>query len=142
MNLQGNKKLDTDHFLYKTEKGIIDTEIVVTSLEDVTTTQADAPKTIGTMEMRLYITRQINVFHEIDNAEKYFSSKGNIEDMDLVEQHASYKLLPPTFRTTFERNCAPLDRLKTGLQQRRVNASRPGTEPWAIFRFHYRSKGW
>jgi hypothetical protein len=52
VNHQTNKKLDTENFLYKTDKGIIDTEIVVTLLQNVTTEQGDAPSTIGTLEMR------------------------------------------------------------------------------------------
>jgi hypothetical protein len=110
----------------------------------VTTTQSEAPETIGTMEMRVYITRQLDVFHTIGDVEKYYTTKDNIEDLELDEdeQHANYRLLPPTSRTVFEKNCAPLDKLKVGREQRRANAPRPGTKPWAIFRFHYRSQGW
>jgi hypothetical protein len=82
----------------------------------------------------------------IGDVEKYYITKDNIEDPDLDldddEQHASYKLLPPTFRTTFEKNWAPLEKFKASREQRRMNVPRPGTEPWEIFRFHYRSKGW
>lgn len=42
---------------------------------------------------------------------------------------------------TFEKNAAPLDRAKLLREQRKMMARRPGTEPWAIFRFHYRSMG-
>jgi hypothetical protein len=141
---QKHKRIDVESFLYKTDKGIIDTKIMVAPLSDVTTQQGDAPETIGTMEMRLYITRQFDVFHPIDDVDKYYTTKGNIEDLGLneEEQVANYRPLPPTFRMMFEKNCAPLDRLKVGREQRRVTAPRPGTEPWAIFRFHYRSKGW
>jgi hypothetical protein len=143
VNLQSNKKLDIEDFLYKMDRGIIDTQIVVTPLKGVTTTQNDTPEAIGTLEMRLYVTRQLDVFHAIENVEKYYSTKCNIEEEDAeTEQHANYNVLPPTFRTTFEKNCAPLERRKVTQWQRRMTAERPGPEPWAIFRFHYRSKGW
>jgi hypothetical protein len=142
VNFQKGKKLDVENFLYKTDKGIIDTEVLVAPLEDVTTTQSNAHETIGTLEIRLYITRQLDVSHTIRNVEKYYTVKGNIEDEDEeTEQHASYKLLPPTFRTTFEKNSAPLDHVKVNREQKRMNAARPETEPWVIFRFHYRSIG-
>jgi hypothetical protein len=142
VNVQKHKKLDVENFLYKTDKGTIDTEVLVAPLEDVTTTQSDAPETIGTLEMRLYITRQLDVFHTID-VDKYHTVKGNVEVEDEETEHqTSYKLLPPAFRTTFEKNCAPLECLKVNREQRRMNAPHPGTEPWAIFRFHHRSKGW
>ncbi|KAG9196325.1 hypothetical protein G6011_01446 [Alternaria panax] len=142
VSLQSNKKIDTKKFLYKTTKGIIDTDIMVVPLLDVVATQGDVPETIGTLELRLYITRQLGLSHDVSEVEKYYRAGGNIEDKqtDNAERTASYKLIPPTSRMSFEKNAAPLEDRQPSLQQRRADAKRPGTEPWAMFRFHYRSQ--
>ena len=136
---QKHKKIDTETFLYRTDKGIIDTEMHVAPLSGVTMSRGEGPETIGTMELRLYITRQIGVNHALSNIEKYSSHKGNVEDD--ADETATYKQIEPTFRMEFEKNCAPLDKAKATREQRKMEVRRPGTEPWAIFRFHYRSKG-
>jgi hypothetical protein len=143
VSYQRNRKIDTERFLYKTKIGIIDTQITITPFQNVVTTQGDAPETIGTIELRLYITRQLGVSHNIADVKKYFNIGGNIADAQAGgnEQKASYKLLPPTCSMKFEMDCAPLEDRQPNLQQRRAEAQRPGTEPWAIFRFHYRSQG-
>lgn len=82
----------------------------------------------------------MGVTHTPKQFEKYDSISGNIED-DEEPRSANYKLVPPTYQMTFEKNFAALDKLKLNRQLKLIDAKRPGTEPWAIFRFHYRSKG-
>jgi hypothetical protein len=136
---QKNKKLDTGTFLYKSNEGIIDTEMLVSPLSGVNATQGHSMETIGTLELRLHITRQLDVKHTLSTTQRYYNISGSIEDEE--PRTISYKLLPPTFRMTFERNAALLDNVNANREKRRIDATRPGTEPWAIFRFHYRSKG-
>ena len=136
---QKNKKVDAEAFLYKIEQGIVDTDMLVAPISGVTATQGEAAETIGTMELRLYITRQLGVSYTLGSIEKYSNTSGNIEDEDL--RSASYKLIPPTLQMTFEKNSAPLEKSKVSREQRKMDSRRPGTEPWAIFRFHYRNKG-
>ncbi|KAF1845751.1 uncharacterized protein K460DRAFT_355525 [Cucurbitaria berberidis CBS 394.84] len=133
------KKIDVESFLCKTDKGIIDTQMLVAPISARITSQGGPQaETIGTLELRLYITRQLNVFHSVESAETYYAPTGILED--VTQQTASYKQIAPTFQMEFEQNCAPLGKLKSTREQRNMNAPRPGTEPWAIFRFHYRSK--
>jgi hypothetical protein len=138
---QKHKKLDTENFLYRTEKGIIDTEIHVAPLLGIAISQGEGPETIVTMELHLYITRQIGVNYALGNIEVYFRQhKGNVEDQ--VKETATYKQIASTSRMEFEKNSMPLEKQRATREQRRLETRRPGTEPWAIFRFHYRSKGW
>ena len=139
VNHQKNKKLDVETFLYKTDKGIIDTAMLVAPISGVTASQSEALETIGTVELRLYITRQLGISYTIQNVKKYFAPTGNSKD--AVERTALYKQIAPTYQMTFERNCAPLENRRSAREQRNMDSQRPGTEPWAIFRFHYRSKG-
>jgi hypothetical protein len=136
---QKHKKLDTETFLYKSGQDTIDTDMLVGSLSGVTATQGEGKETIGTMELRLYITRQIGVDHTSEKFDNYTCVSDNVEDDG--PRSATYKLVAPTFQMTFEKNAAALDTPKLNRQLRMMNAKRPGTEPWAIFRFHYRSKG-
>jgi hypothetical protein len=136
---QKNKKLDIEGFLYSTNKGIVETEIHVVPLSGMTAMRGEGRETIGTIELRLYVTRQLGVSHALGNIQDYFNEQGNVEDE--VPERAIYRRIEPTLRMEFEENCAPLDKSKANREQRRMGARRPGTEPWAIFRFHYRSEG-
>jgi hypothetical protein len=136
---QKNKKLDTDGFLYSTNKGPIETIAQIALLSDVVTIRGEGPETVGTIELRLYITRQLGVSHAISNLHHYSKDEDNIEDEVLYS--ATYQQIEPTFRMEFEKNSAPLNMAKSNRELRKMEARRPGMEPWAIFRFHYRSKG-
>jgi hypothetical protein len=136
---QKNKKLDIEGFLYSTNTGIVETEIHVAPLSGVTTMRGEGRETVGTIELRLYVTRQLGVSHALDNIQDYSKDQGNVEDE--VPERAIYRRIEPTLRMEFEENCAPLDKSKASREQRRMRARRPGTESWAIFRFHYRSEG-
>lgn len=142
VSVQTNRKIDTEKFLCKTGKHIIDTEITVTPLLDVVMTQDGGPETFGTMEHRLYITRRLGVSH-VNNVKKYYEIRSDVEGdhSDDTDQKASFKLISPTLKMSLERNTAPLEGTQPSLHKRRADAKRPGSEPWAIFRFHYRSEG-
>jgi hypothetical protein len=138
VQVQKNKKLDFDKLLYQTSDGVIDTDVIVSSRSGPVILNKDAPETIGTIELRVYITRQFGVEHEIKETRKY----DNIDDdADTDIRVASYKDVPPEFHLTFEKNCSTLDGAKGNRERRKVYAKRPGNKPWAIFRFHYRTKG-
>jgi hypothetical protein len=141
VHYQNNKKLDIETFLYKDDKGIIDTDMHVAPLSGTTVSKGDGPETVGTMELRLFVTRQLGVLHSLGDIKTYNNTKYNVEDDEEVQEAASYKQLVPEFQMTFETNTATLERSKLLREQRKMTARRPGTEPWAIFRFHYRSIG-
>jgi hypothetical protein len=136
---QKHKKIDTETFLYKIDNGIIDTEISVTSLSGIKLLQGEGPETIGTMELRLFITRQLGVSHALNDIQTYSARTGHMEDEE--DEIATYKQIEPKFCMEFDKNSALLDKPRTTREQSKMGARRPGTEPWAIFRFHYRSKG-
>jgi hypothetical protein len=136
-----NKKLDIETFLCKDNKGIIDTDMHVAPLSETTVSKGDGPETVGTMELRLFVTRQLGVSHSLGDIKTYNNTKGNVEDDEEVGEAAMYKQLAPEFQMAFEMNAATLERSKLLREQRKITARRPGTEPWAIFRFHYRSIG-
>lgn len=133
-----NKKIDTETFLYETPGGILDTEMIVASLEGLDASRGDKDKTFGTLELRLYVTRQLGVTHTPQIDTNYIQSQGSIDGE--FRQTIVYKYVAPTLRMTFEENAAPLDAPKASRELRRVYSEHPGTAPWAIFRFHYRSQ--
>ncbi|KAI4642407.1 hypothetical protein J4E93_007555 [Alternaria ventricosa] len=106
-----NRKLDTETFLCKTSKGIIDTDITVAPLEHAVTIQDDAPETIGTIELRLYITRQLGDWHEIGKVKKYYTHGSDMKDRDTggTEQKVGYNRIAPIFRMSFEKDTTPLE---------------------------------
>lgn len=136
--MQKSKKLDIDSVLYQTADGVIDTEMSVVPYTGKTNLDKETCETIGTIELRVYITRQFDVEHEIDEACKYDKVQ---EDLGSSARVANYKDVPPQYQMTFEKNCSTLEGRKGTAEKKKVHAKRPGKEPWAIFRFHYRTKG-
>jgi hypothetical protein len=136
---QRSKKLDMTKFLCSISKGTIDTDMSVAPISGTILTQGEATETIGTIELRLYITRQLGVEHAITGIESYHSVDYVLE-IDR-NRPVSYKQLPPTFRMAFEENSELLNNRARNKYKGRMDQKRPGTGPWAIFRFHYRSPG-
>jgi hypothetical protein len=131
------KKLDVDSFLYQTSDGVIDTEMSVVPYTGTTNLDKQLCETIGTIELRVYITRQFDVEYEDDDTCKY----DKVQESDSSARVATYKDVPPQYQMTFEKNCSTLESRKGNAEKKKVHAKRPGKEPWAIFRFHYRAKG-
>lgn len=161
VRFQKSKKIEIDKFLFKTEDGVIDSQMVVSTL-GMATTQSDLPETIGTMELRLYCTRKIGVSHEVKGVKQYYTEdnrKQNNEDnstsnnddnqkpenskkgSEKTNQIVSYRQVAPTSQLDIERDSAPISEQAIASYYNKMVPSRPGKEPWAIFRFHYRSKG-
>jgi hypothetical protein len=135
-----NKKVDAGKFLYKSGQDTIDTDMLVAPISGMTAILGEEKDTIGTIEFRLYVTRQLGVTHTPIGLRKYDSIGANFED-DEEPRSATYKLMAPTLHMAFEKNVAPLKNTRVRREHRNMDSKRPGTEPWAIFRFHYRSKG-
>lgn len=134
---QRGKKLDAETFLYQIPQGIVDTHMLVYPLSGVISSQGEATETVGTIELRLYITRQLGVDYALSDIETYHSVGGDHENGG--NRPATFKLMPPTFNMAFEKNSAPLDQSASKKVLGKLNSKRPGTEPWAIVRFHCRS---
>ncbi|KAF1914952.1 hypothetical protein BDU57DRAFT_308819 [Ampelomyces quisqualis] len=133
-----NKKLEAETFLYKIPQGIIDTQMIVAPLSGAIPSQGEATETDGTIELRVYITRQLGVDYALNDIETYHNISKDHENGS--DRSASFKLVPPTFNMVFEKNSAPLEKHKSNKEFRKMVSKRPGTEPWAVFRFHYRSQ--
>ncbi len=118
--------------------GVIDTDISVAPFSGPMSFDKQALETVGTIELRLYVTRQFDIEHESDNTCKFDKVKG---DTDTNLCRATYKNVPLQFRLVSEKDCSTLDVSKINRERKKVYAARPGKEPWAIFRFHYRTKG-
>ncbi|KAH7401836.1 hypothetical protein DE146DRAFT_631127 [Phaeosphaeria sp. MPI-PUGE-AT-0046c] len=134
---QKNKKLDTEKFMYMTTTtDPIETDMIVGEMSTgVVITPGEMTETIGTIELRIYITRQPSVTYTPRGIEKY-DSLGNGDD---EVQRAEFKAIPPTLQMTFEEDATPMEHAKINREQRKLDDERPGKEPWAIFRFHYRT---
>ncbi|KAF2876463.1 hypothetical protein BDV95DRAFT_650561 [Massariosphaeria phaeospora] len=135
---QNNKKLDVDRFLYKTEDGILETEIIATSIPSTVTVQENEPDTIGTLELRIYVLRQFGEEHTLQGVQTYLWSSDELEGDN--SSTTGYTTIAPQFMMEYEKNCGQLDKSKSNREQRKCQELRPGRAPWVIFRFHYRSK--
>ncbi|KAL6708696.1 hypothetical protein ACN47E_002392 [Coniothyrium glycines] len=141
VNVQKYKKLDIENFLYNSKEGLLDTEMHVATLpKEVVTSQSESIETIGTLELHVYVTRQLSIEHNIGSVKTYLEHKTSEREGGTAAPIAHYKLIAPSLQMTFETNTAPLDSSKVRSEQRKIDAPRPGNEPWAVFRFHYRSR--
>ena len=132
------RKVSFETVLYQMPGGVIDTAMSVATYSGPSNLDKEAKEFVGSIELRVYVTRQFGVEHDIHDVCKYDQVQEGADPSTCV---ATYKDLPPQFHMTFEKNCSALDGRKANGEKKKVYAKRPGTEPWAIFRFHYRSKG-
>lgn len=156
-------KLDIEKALFQIdgdgvgETNIIDTQMKVAPVSGFNFSQGDEPENIGTIELRLYILRSFGVEHSLDSNVKTYITEDNSEDdadeeangddpaIEKVEEKhqkdAKFRSITPDFVIEFEKNCQEIDRKMARNWKKKMTAKRPGEQPWAIFRFHYRSKG-
>jgi hypothetical protein len=139
---QKGKKFEINSFLYQNGNGIIDTTMMATAASFENATQGDGPETLGTIELRLYMLRRFGEEHVIGDVPAYHNQKKLLGDSESVQKElVAYKLTKPDLKMTFEEDCATLHSRTTTLQRAKADKPRPGKSPWAVFRFHYRSKG-
>lgn len=138
VSVQKNKKLDIDHFLCATTDGVIETMVHVVPLENASVSKGETLETIGTLELRLYVTRQLNVVHQVEHIDAFDDFETDNDERN--KRKVTYKEIKQDLRIFFDTDWDPLERAKVKGEQRKMNAPRPGSEPWAIFRFHYRTK--
>lgn len=51
----------------------------------------------------------------------------------------TYNTLPPNLLMGFNENCEVLNTAEANRAKKKMTCRRPGAEPWAVFRFHYRT---
>ncbi|KAH9878545.1 hypothetical protein IAQ61_001817 [Plenodomus lingam] len=128
--------LDAATFLHKAQSGTVDAKMIVAPLANYKLSQWQETETIGTMELRLYITRQLGVTHRVKNMNMYYIADTRFAD--TTETSVLYNQIAPSFQMAFEQDTVVLDGQKALREQRKMDSVRPGNEAWAIFRFHYR----
>jgi hypothetical protein len=138
VTMQKNKKLDVDKFLFQTNDGIVDSPIKTTSIATDVEFVEKGPASLGIMELRLYILRRHGDSHALRDVPIYLEQKGDGHD---TENPVGYSELKPEFTMAYDKESAILDDKDASRNRKKVEAKRPGNEPWAIFRFHYRTRG-
>ena len=93
---------------------------------------------IGTIELQICVLRSFGEEHVLCDVPAYYDVKCDGQDLDSP---AGYYKIAPQHMMKFEENCVTLDNRQANKAKRAMNSKRPGAEPWAIFRFHYRSEG-
>ncbi|KAF1950422.1 hypothetical protein CC80DRAFT_241402 [Byssothecium circinans] len=135
---QASKKYETQIFLYQTASGDRDTEIKVAPLEALVPIQGEGKETVGTIEVRVSVLRAFGEEYSIDGIPTYFKQAKEEEDAEPAA--LTFKRLAPEFEMIGEENCQTLDKAASNRHRRDMTSKRPGKQPWAIFRFHYRSQ--
>jgi hypothetical protein len=134
-----NRAFDCDKFLFQTENGVIDTVMMVASASAINTSQEDLRESIGTVELRVYLVRLFGEEHSVGHVQTYNDLKGPVGNDR--KKMATYKTIAPDCRMTFDENCVALTQTNATKNKKKMDMPRPGKMPWAIFRFHYRSRG-
>lgn len=125
--------------MYKTETStFLDTDMFADQIgTGVLVTPGEMTETIGTIELRVYVTWELGVEYTPRGIDKYHNLGENGNEV----QRAEFKTIRPTLQMAFEQDSAILDSNSITRKQRKIDQPRPGKGPWAIFRFHYRTPG-
>ncbi|KAL1595722.1 hypothetical protein SLS60_009411 [Paraconiothyrium brasiliense] len=142
---QKGVKLDFEEALYQTNDGlgdrkILDTQMKLVPVSGTFSQNGDVQETVGTIEVRLYVLRSFGEDWVLDDDVVTYLSNEDEEGEDIESKQATYKTIAPEYMIEFEKNVLELDKKTTKAWDKKLNARRPSKEPWAIFRFHYRSR--
>ncbi|KAJ4344592.1 uncharacterized protein N0V89_012336 [Didymosphaeria variabile] len=146
VKFQKGVKLDFEEALYQTNDGLGDTKILDTQMNLVPVSgftfsqDGDVPETVGTIEVRLYVLRTFGEDCVLNEDVDTYLNNEDEEGEDAECKQATYKTIAPEFMIEFEKNVQELDKKASKAWNKKLTARRPSKEPWAIFRFHYRSK--
>lgn len=139
MSKKKNKRLDADKFLFKTETGsIVETELFVTKLPADVSIDNKVANCLGTIEARVYVLRRFGDEHALQDKDPYYSVVGEAHNPD---GDVGCEIIAPEFTITYTKDASAHEHGVAARIKRKMNSKRPGHEPWAIFRFHYRSIG-
>ncbi|KAF2790732.1 hypothetical protein K505DRAFT_390444 [Melanomma pulvis-pyrius CBS 109.77] len=145
VTLQKNKKLDAEQFLFKTSSGeIVDTELLVAKIPaDIV--KEEGARGLGTIEVRVYVLRRFGDEHALQGIEPYYAVKeeghtSHAVDGNNFDKTVGFTNVPPEFIMTYQKNVAALEGNIVKRVKTKMDKQRPGAEPWAIFRFHFRNK--
>jgi hypothetical protein len=136
------RKFGFDNFLYQKGKGILETAMKVSVVAPGLATKSEGQETLGTVEVRLYVLRRFGEEHDIEGLRIYDDTeeKADNNDSDQKKQ-VTYHTIEPDLTMAFEEDCVSLGTKGMKAQRSKVSKPRPGKAPWAVFRFHYRTKG-
>jgi len=136
---QSSKALDIDKFLFQTGDDIMDTGINITTAPDLISVEKHGIETIGTIELRLYALRTPGEGYISQTSPTYYSSSDTGEES--IQKEAHFTRIPVQFVAKPKKDCETVDKASAVRFKRNMEKLRPGKEPWAIFRFHYRLLG-
>lgn len=149
VKVQKGVKLDTEEALYLVENSsnaeatkLLETQMKIVPVSGFKfTNESDGFETVGTIEIRLYVLRTLGAEFAREAYITYLDEDEESEDEADGNKKATYRTIAPDFRIDFEKNRQELDKKIANAWKKKLNTKRPSKEPWAIFRFHYRSKG-
>ncbi|KAK7184156.1 hypothetical protein DPSP01_001206 [Paraphaeosphaeria sporulosa] len=143
---QKGVKLDVEEALYLMDDGLSEAKLLETQMKIVPvsgfnfTKNRDSLETVGTIEIRLYVLRTFGAEFPRDTFMTYLDDEDEEEKDDMDRKKATYLTIAPDYMVDFEKNCQELDKKTANAWKKKLNTKRPSKNPWAIFRFHYRSK--
>jgi hypothetical protein len=97
--------------------------------------EESAPIGVGTIEMRIYVLRRSGDRHNPSDLTKYYECEGEGHDTD---RPIGYELIAPDYAVTFNKDRPEVESRLARKVRKIMDGPRPGCEPWAILRFHYR----
>jgi hypothetical protein len=101
-------------------------------------------RSLGTVELRIYVLRRAGDEHALQDIDPFYAVKEEgltPSDLEECESEMSFTKISPQFMMTYEKKVTPLDAKIAKRHRTKIDGTRPGTEAWAVFRFHFRSKG-
>lgn len=133
---RANRSIGSDGFFYRTEHGTVESKLVVKPIYSDLDFDTNAPITIGTIEIRVYLLRRFDEEQSIQ-MQKFHEC---VDEGHDTAKPVGYNSIKPDYAMTFEKDLGEIELRIRNKAQKAMNTVRPGTAPWAIFRFHYRDR--
>ncbi|KAF2178595.1 hypothetical protein K469DRAFT_754436 [Zopfia rhizophila CBS 207.26] len=131
-------KSDLDKFLFQSGNDVREAELLVKAIASDIVPQENGKETIGTIEVELSVFRRFGDGHALRDIEMYYE----VQDLGPeLRETVGYKTVPPNLQITYDLSKAATLIKGTATRRHKLyGEKRPGSEAWAVFRFHYRTK--
>ncbi|KAF2281026.1 uncharacterized protein EI97DRAFT_18651 [Westerdykella ornata] len=135
VTFQKSRDLGSHTYLFKLpDDTLVDSEVMVERVN--INAEEKSSLSIGTIEIRVWVLRRAGDETKFSPPRTFDTCEGT----GRTTLPVGYKTIRPELAMSFDENNSPLLSHLVSRQRKLLSASRPGTEPWAIFRFHYRSQ--
>ncbi|KAF2474981.1 uncharacterized protein BDR25DRAFT_340611 [Lindgomyces ingoldianus] len=131
-----NYHSDITKFRFQYDKEVKETEIMATKIDSNVNLVEGEEEIFGMIEVRISVLRRFGQEYSLRDIALY---PDDPEDGHEETEEAGYTKIAPQFRITHDKNVPFMNRRSAREKFKQCKDQRPGKEPWAVFRYYYRT---